>query len=148
MTKDFDELFACLTARSVRALVVGGHAVAFHAKPRFTKDIDVFVDPDSVNIERLLAALDDFGFGGLGLSASDLTPGHIVQLGVPPNRVDLLSSIDGVTFTDAWAGRVDGHFGAQPVSFIGRTDLIRNKRASGRAQDIADLESLEPSRRS
>jgi hypothetical protein len=107
VTKDFEELFACLTARNVKALIVGGYAVAFHAKPRFTKDIDIFVD--------------------IGLSASDFTAGRIVQLGVAPNRVDLLTVIDGVTFDEAWAGRAAGHFGKQPVSYIGRADLIRNK---------------------
>ena len=142
MTKDFEELFACLTARNVKALIVGGYAVAFHAKPRFTKDIDIFVDPRAENVTRLLQALDDFGFGGFGLSASDFTAGRIVQLGVAPNRVDLLTVIDGVTFDEAWAGRVAGHFGKQPVSYIGRADLIRNKQASGRAQDLADIDAL------
>jgi hypothetical protein len=131
-----------LTARNARALVVGGYAVAFHAKPRFTKDIDIFVDPGPENVRRVLQALDDFGFGGLGLSISDFTPGHIVQLGVPPNRVDLLTAIDGVTFDEAWAGRVPGQLGAQPVSYIGRAELIRNKQASARAQDLADVEAL------
>ena len=95
MTKDFEELFACLTARNARALVVGGYAVAFHAKPRFTKDIDIFIDASAENVGRVLQALDDFGFGGLGLSTTDFMPGRIVQLGVPPNRVDLLTAIDG-----------------------------------------------------
>jgi hypothetical protein len=87
VTNDFEELFACLTARNVRALIVGGYAVAFHAKPRFTKDIDIFVDPAADNTARLLQALEDFGFGGLGLSQSDFAEGRIVQLGVQPNRV-------------------------------------------------------------
>ena len=142
MTKDFEELFACLTARRVRALVVGGYAMAFHAKPRFTKDVDVFVDASAENITQLLQALDDFGFGGLGLVPSDFTSGRIVQLGVAPNRVDLLSAIDGVTFDQAWAGRVAGRFGAQDVFYIGRAEMIRNKQAAGRAQDLADVETL------
>jgi hypothetical protein len=143
VSKDFEELFACLTARSARALVVGGYAVAYHAKPHFTKDIDVFVDPSADNVERVLRALADFGFGDLGLTTADFTPGRVVQLGVPPNRVDLLTAIDGVTFDEAWAGRAAGHLGPQPVSYIGRADLIRNKRASGRLQDLADVEALE-----
>ena len=97
MTKDFEELFACLTARNARALVVGGYAVAFHAKPRFTKDIDIFIDASAENVGRVLQALDDFGFGGLG------------------------------------------------VSYIGRAELIRNKQASGRTQDLADVDALGPS---
>ena len=144
MTKDFEELFACLTARNARALVIGGYAVAFHAKPRFTKDIDIFVDPDADNIRRVLQALEDFGFLGVGLSAADFTPGRIVQLGVPPNRVDLLTAIDGVSFEEAWAGRAPGHLGSQAVSYIGRAELIRNKQTSGRAQDLADVEALGP----
>jgi hypothetical protein len=144
VSKDFAEPFACLTARNARALVVGGYAVAYHAKPRFTKDIDIFVDSTTDNVERVLQALADFGFGDLGLTAADLTPGRIVQLGMPPNRVDLLTAIDGVTFEEAWAGRASGHLGAQPVFYIGRAELIRNKRASGRLQDLADVDALEP----
>jgi hypothetical protein len=144
VSKDFEELFACLTARNARALVVGGYAVAYHAKPRFTKDIDIFVDPSTDNVERVLQALTDFGFGDLGVVAADFTPGRVVQLGVPPNRADLLTAIDGVSFEEAWAGRAAGHLGPQPVFYIGREDLIRNKRASGRPQDLADVDALEP----
>ena len=144
MTKDFEELFACLTARNARALVVGGYAVAFHAKPRFTKDIDIFIDVSAENVGRVLQALDDFGFGGLGLSTTDFMPGRIVQLGVPPNRVDLLTAIDGVTFDEAWGGRVGGRLGSQAVYYIGRAELIRNKQATGRAQDLADVDALGP----
>jgi len=141
MTKDFEELFACLRHRNVR--VVGGYAVAFHGQPRFTKDIDVFVDPTPENADRLLAALTDFGFGGLGLTTSDFaSPGKIVQLGVAPNRVDLLTTIDGVTFDEAWRGRVSGRYGKEVVDYIGRAELVRNKRASGRPQDLLDIEGL------
>lgn len=143
-TKDSEELFVCLNARDVRAVIVGGYALAFHAKPRFTKDIDLFVDPASANVRQLLLALSDFGFGDVGLTESDFSkPGAIVQLGVAPNRVDLVTAIDGVTFEEAWRGRVSGTYGRQPVFYLGRAELIRNKRASGRAQDLADLESLE-----
>jgi hypothetical protein len=143
MTKDFEELFACLRHRNVRAVVVGGYAVAFHGQPRFTKDIGVFVEPTPDNAERLLAALTDVGFGGLGLTASDFaSPGKIVQLGVAPNRVDLLTMIDGVTFDEAWRGRVSGRYGREAVDYIGRAELLRNKRASGRPQDLLDIEAL------
>jgi hypothetical protein len=144
VTKDFAELFACLNARGVKALVVGGYAFAFHAKPRFTKDIDIFVEPTEANAASLLQALDDFGFGGLGLTTADFTTaGTVIQLGVPPNRVDLVTAIDGVTFEEAWAGRVPGTYGDAAVAYLGRAELIRNKRASGRTQDLADLEALE-----
>ncbi len=143
VTKDFEELFACLNARNADALIVGGYAVAFHAKPRFTKDIDLFVNPTPDNAERLLLALKDFGFGDIDLAIEDFTtPGRVVQLGVAPNRVDLMTAIDGVTFAEAWAGRISGRFGQVPVFYLGKPELIRNKRASGRAQDLADLESL------
>ena len=143
VTKDFEELFACLNARNVRAVIVGGYAFAFHAKPRFTKDIDIFVDPTPENAERLIRALEDFGFGDVGLTVADFaTPGAIVQLGVPPNRVDLLTAIDGVSFDEAWASRVGGQYGAQPAHYLGIEELRRNKRASGRLQDLADLEEL------
>ena len=144
VTKDFEELFACLNARSVEAVIVGGYAFAFHDKPRHTKDIDVFINPTPENAERLLGALENFGFGGLDLTIEDFSrPGQIVQLGVAPNRVALLTTIDGVTFPEAWNGRVEGRYGQTPVCYLGRAELIRNKRASGRLQDLADLEILE-----
>jgi hypothetical protein len=143
ITKDFEELFACLRRRSVRALVVGGYAVAFHGRPRYTKDIDVFIESSPENAERLLAALDEFGFAGLGLTVADFTaPGKIVQLGVAPNRIDLLTAIDGVSFEEAWSTRVPGHYGSEAVDYIGLSELIRNKQASGRPQDLLDVDSL------
>ncbi|MGB6001660.1 MAG: hypothetical protein WBI00_14360 [Thermoanaerobaculia bacterium] len=123
---------------------MSGHALAFHAKPRFTKDIDILVEPSADNAKRLMQALDDFGFGDVGLTEGDFSaPGAIVQLGVAPNRIDLITAIDGVTFDEAWQGRVRGRFGSQEVFYLGKTELIRNKQASGRKQDLADLEWLE-----
>lgn len=136
-TKDFEELFACLNARRVKAIIVGGHAVAFHAKPRFTKDVDLLVEPSRENAERLVRALEDFGFTGLGLSADDFTaPGKVVQLGVAPNRVDLVTSIDAVGFEEAWNGRATGRFGEQSVSYLGKAELIK-KRSSSRTRGRA-----------
>ena len=133
-----------MNARSVRAIIVGGHALAFHAKPRFTKDIDIFVEPTPANAQRLIEALDDFGFGDAGLVEGDFsTPGVVVQLGVAPNRIDLVTAIDGVSFAEAWQGRAMGRFGSQDVFYLGKAELIRNKRAAGRKQDLADLEWLE-----
>jgi hypothetical protein len=143
-SKDFADLLACCNARGVEYLVVGGHAFAFHAKPRFTKDLDLLVRDSPENARRILSALDDFGFGGVGLVEEDfLGPEQIIQLGVAPNRVDLITSIDGVSFDDAWQGRAAGRYGAQPVFYLGLRELIRNKQAAGRAQDLADLEWLE-----
>lgn len=144
VSKDFEELFACLNARGVRAVIVGAYAVAFHAKPRFTKDIDILVEPSIENADRLLAALADFGFGSLGLTASDFaTAGRIVQLGYPPSRVDLITAIDGVDFATAWRGRVEGRYGSAAVFYLGKDQLIRNKSAAGRPQDLVDLATLE-----
>jgi hypothetical protein len=141
---DFEELLACLNAKSVRAVVVGGHALAFHGRPRFTKDLDVFVEPSRANAERLMEALDALGFGSVGLTPDDFChPGRIVQLGVAPNRIDLLTAIDGVTFDEAWAGRATGLFGAEPVAYLGRAEFLRNKRAAGRPQDLADIDAIE-----
>lgn len=143
-SRDFEDLLGYFNARGVDYLVVGAHAFAFHAKPRFTKDLDLLVRITPGNAERILAALDDFGFGGVGLEEDDfLGSEQIIQLGVAPNRVDLITSIDGVSFEEAWEGRVAGRYGEQPVFYLGLRELIRNKQASGRAQDLADLEWLE-----
>jgi hypothetical protein len=141
--KDFEDLFACLMRHGVKALVVGAHAVAFHAKPRYTKDVDVLVEPAPENAERLVAALEEFGFGGIGLTPHDFTrEGRIVQLGFPPSRIDLITSISGVTFAEAWAGRVAGTYGSAEVMYIGKADLIRAKKAAGRPQDLVDVATL------
>jgi hypothetical protein len=141
--RDHIDFIAALSRHGVRALLVGAHALAFHAKPRYTKDLDILVEGTPDNATRIVAALDDFGFGGIGITANDLAePGRIVQLGFPPNRIDLMTRIDGISFAEAWAGRVEGMFGGQPVFFIGKEDLIRNKAASARPQDLADLDLL------
>lgn len=143
VSKDFEELLACFNAQNVKALVVGAYAVAFHAKPRFTKDFDLFVEPSRENAAKVLAALADFGFGTVGLVADDFaSPGRIVQLGFPPNRIDLMTSIDGVDFDSAWRGRAAGRYGSTEVFYLGKSDLIRNKAAAGRPQDQLDLAAL------
>jgi hypothetical protein len=140
---DFKELLELFNKHKVEYLIVGGYALAFHGAPRFTRDIDLFVRPTSDNAVRILTALDEFGFGSLDLSQDDLTtPGRIVQLGVAPLRVDIVTSITGVPWDKAEAGKVSGLFGDTPVSFIGRDDFIANKRATGRAKDAADVEAL------
>jgi len=143
VSKDFEELFASFNARNVKVLIVGGYAVAFHAKPRFTKDIDLWVEPTPENAERLLAALSDFGFGSLPLTVEDFTqPGRIVQLGHPPSRVDLMTSVQGLNFEEAWGERVEGRYGAERVFYLGRSHLMRNKELVARPQDQVDLECL------
>ncbi|HVE69835.1 MAG TPA: nucleotidyltransferase [Thermoanaerobaculia bacterium] len=147
-TKDFKELLAALLRRDVRFVVVGAHALAFHAKPRYTKDLDVFVEPSRTNAAKVVEALEEFGFTGIGIGPADFeTPGRIVQLGVPPNRIDLMTRIDGVSFEEAWASRVEGGYGGIRVPYIGYDDLVRNKSAARRPQDLADLEILKLAKR-
>jgi hypothetical protein len=123
---------------------VGAVALARHGFPRFTGDLDVLIRNTPDNAIRLESALAAFGFGGLGLKAADFVNSYqVIQLGTAPNRIDLLTSITGVSFDDAWQGRLQGDLGGVPVAFIGRRELIQNKRSTGRAQDRADLELLE-----
>ena len=144
LNPDFSAFIALLNANGVRYLVVGGYAVAFHGHPRYTKDLDVWIEPSLENAERAVRALEQFGFGGAGLKAADLlVPDQIFQLGLPPGRIDLLSNPSGVTFEECFAARVQAEIGGVSVNFIGLEHLKRNKRASGRHQDLADLEHLE-----
>jgi hypothetical protein len=140
---DFRELLALFNAHTVEYLIVGGYALALHGAPRFTGDLDLLVRPDSGNARRIVAALEEFGFGSAGLTVEDFTrPDQVVQLGVPPVRIDLITSLTGVSWEEAMAGRVKGSYGEIPVYYIGRKQLIANKRATGRTQDLADLEAL------
>ncbi|MFH1719025.1 MAG: nucleotidyl transferase AbiEii/AbiGii toxin family protein [Planctomycetota bacterium] len=140
---DFKELLELFNKNKVEYLIIGGYALAFHGAPRFTGDIDLFIRPVRENAERILAALNEFGFGSLDLSEDDFTmPGKVVQLGVPPIRIDIVTSISGVSWEKADAGKVPGEYGQIPVCFIGRKDFIANKRATGRRKDAADIEAL------
>ncbi|MBI5790237.1 MAG: nucleotidyltransferase [Rhodocyclales bacterium] len=143
LSRDFKEFVASLNANGVDYLVVGGYAMAMHGRPRHTGDLDVWIEPGSANASRLMRALDDFGFGGLGLAVDDFTtPDRVVQLGYPPFRIDLLTSIDGVDFAAAWARREQVEHDGLRINFIGLEDLKANKRASGRPRDIDDLDNL------
>jgi hypothetical protein len=143
LSKDLREFVALLNSTRVNYLLVGGHAVAFHGYPRFTGDIDFFVEVSEENAARLERVLQDFGFGDIGVSRQDfLQRGTVVQLGRPPHRIDLLTSIDGVRFDEAWTNRVPAELDGLPVNVLGKMDLMRNKQASGRAQDLADVERL------
>jgi len=140
---DFKELLELFNKHEVEYLIVGGYALAFHGAPRVTGDIDLFVRPTSENAERIIAALDDFGFGSLTLSRKDFaTPGMVVQLGVPPVRIDIITGVSGVSWEKAYSCKVTGRYDDTPVFFIGRGDFITNKRATGRAKDAADIEAL------
>jgi len=127
---------------------VGGHAVAGHGEPRLTEDLDVFVDPTLANAKRLRAALSDFGFGVVAPLATELArPNRIFMLGRKPWRIDILTGIDGVTFREAWATRVEATFVAAPLFVIGRDALVKNKRAAGRPKDLLDVAILDPRQR-
>ncbi|HPO16781.1 MAG TPA: nucleotidyltransferase [Candidatus Hydrogenedentes bacterium] len=140
---DFEELFRLLEEYRVEYMIVGGYAVAFHGYPRFTKDIDIFFNSTPENITRLRAVLIAFGFNQEELpDAVFSTEGNIVTFGVPPSRVDLLNTIDGIRFVEAKANTVRGVYGKVKVTFIGREDLLRNKFATQRAQDKVDAEEL------
>jgi hypothetical protein len=143
LNRDFNEFIACFTARDVRFLIVGGYAVAAHGHPRYTKDLDVWVRVDPGNAQRIIDALDDFGFGGLGLTVDDfLADEVVVQLGREPQRIDLLTFVSGVEFDEAYASRVLVTIGDVEVPVIGRAELHRNKLATGRLRDLADIEDL------
>jgi hypothetical protein len=149
---DFRDLFAALNDAGAEYLLVGGYALAVHAAPRFTKDLDVWVKPTPENASRVLSALRAFGAPVGELSEADLaTAGIVFQMGLPPNRIDVLTSIDGVGFAEAWSSRLMTEYGGQPLPVIGRAHLAANKRASGRPQDLVDAATLEraesPSRR-
>jgi hypothetical protein len=140
---DYKELLALFNVHDVRYIIVGAYALAFHGAPRYTGDLDLLVRPDEENGRCILSALEAFGFGSLGLSVEDFSvPGRVVQLGVPPVRVDIITSITGVPWDEVEADRVQGTFGTIPVSYIGKASFIRNKRALGRNKDLADADAL------
>ena len=148
LEKDFAEFVRLLNKHKVKYLIVGAYAVSFHARPRYTSDIDFLVEPVRENIQRLLRVLKDFGFGGIGLKEEDfLDPDIVVQLGYEPVRIDILSSLDGVDFSKAFRSKLSGRFGRQRAWFIPLDDLIRNKRVVKRKQDEADVALLEKFRK-
>ena len=141
--QDFRDLLELFNLNKVEYIIVGGYALAFHGAPRYTGDIDIYVKPDAGNAKQIMTALDKFGFGSVGLSAADFEkPGQIIQLGVPPVRVDIVTSIGGVTWDEAFAGRDAGSYGDIKVSYISRDHFIENKRSIGRKKDLADIEAL------
>ena len=141
--KDYEEFLGLLNKHDVRYCIIGAFALAFHARPRFTKDLDILVEATTDNVKRLLVALGEFGFGSLNLSVEDfITKGNIIQLGYEPVRIDIITSIKGLEFADIWESRIQGSYGKQTVNFIDRQNLIRSKKLSNRAQDKADLELL------
>ncbi|MBU0487507.1 MAG: nucleotidyltransferase [Bacteroidetes bacterium] len=144
INKDFREFIECLNKHDAKYLIVGGYAVAFHGHPRYTKDLDVWIWAEADNSKRIIAALHDFGFGSLNLTEKDFQqPEMVVQLGNPPVRIDILTSVSGVAFPECFQSRVTVEIDGLQVNFIDLPSLRTNKKASGRHQDLADLENLK-----
>jgi hypothetical protein len=140
---DYKELLALFNAHDVNYIIVGAYALAFHGAPRYTGDLDILVRPDRENGSRLIRALEGFGFGSLGLTVDDFAvPDRVVQLGVPPVRVDIITSITDVSWEEASESCVFGYFGNVSVRYLGKKAFIRNKMALGRKKDLADAEAL------
>lgn len=141
---DFKEFLQLLNAHQVKYLLVGGYALAIHGYPRNTGDMDIWYQRDPDNINRLLYVLRDFGFTSTGLTTKDLSePEIVIQLGYPPVRIDLMNSISGVSFDEAFERRISVQAGDIEISCISLNDLKQNKKAAGRFSDLSDLEQLE-----
>ena len=144
LPRDWSDFFRLFNSNGVRYLVVGAHALAANGRPRATADLDIFVEPTAKNARAVAAALAAFGFRALAAEEAQFaTPDRMATLGQPPLRIDVMTSITGVTFAEAWRTRKPGKMGAHRVAFLGRDALIRNKRASGRPKDLLDVALLE-----
>ena len=142
--KDYEAFLELLNRHDVKYCIIGSYALAFYARPRYTKDMDILIETSPENARKIMDALNDFGFGSLDLSATDfMQEGVIIQLGYEPVRIDILTSIKGLDFQLIWRHRVAGPYGDQTVNYIDRDNLIRSKKLSNRLQDQADLEVLE-----
>jgi hypothetical protein len=143
LAPDFNEFCGLLNARRVEFVIVGAHALAFHGAPRYTGDLDILFRPTEANAERLLLAITDFGFPTTSLSpAQIIKPGKIIEMGVPPVQIHVMSQVDGVSWDEVWEGRQMAEFGGHSVAYIGREAFLRNKLAAGRPKDLADIEAL------
>ncbi len=146
MSSDYREFLRLLSCHKVKYVVVGAHAVAAHSRPRATGDLDVLIDISKENAGKIVTVLKEFGFGALDLKVDDFcTPGLVIQLGYEPNRIDILTSITGVDWEEIWKNKTSGIFGSSliPVYFIGKKQLIKNKIATGRDQDLIDVKRLK-----
>jgi len=147
LSNDLRAFIHLLNTKSVKYVIVGAWALAFHGRPRYTGDIDFFVARDPDNADRLMEVIEDFGFGQTGIERDDfLHIDHVIQLGREPNRIDILTGISGVTFDEAWQSREQGNISAVAVFVISRDLLIKNKRAANRDKDQGDVKLLEKTR--
>lgn len=143
MHQDFLDLLRAFIDRSVRFMVVGAYALGVHGRPRATGDLDVWVDPTPDNAESIIRALEQFGAPIGQITAADFSrPGIVFQMGLPPLRIDVLTELSGLTFSEAWSSRTQAPFGPLTVDVIGREAFVKNKRATGRARDLGDIEAL------
>jgi len=143
LEKDFKEFIESLNKNSVRYLIVGSFALSYYSEPRYTKDIDILVDSTASNADRLMTAIREFGFSDIELCNRDfLEPDQVIQLGIAPLRIDLLTSLKGIPFADGWDRRTTGQYGDIPAFYISKQDLIDHKKLVGRKQDLADIEKL------
>jgi hypothetical protein len=143
LNKDFREFIELLNSNKVKYLVLGGYAIAFHGHPRYTKDLDIWLELSEENARNVIKVLEEFGFADLDISKEDfLHKGMVVQLGYPPNRIDLINSPDGVNFAECYKTKIEVKLDSLIVPIIDLENLKKNKKASGRLQDLADLEKL------
>jgi predicted nucleotidyltransferase len=144
LAQDFEDFIKLLNKHQVDYMIVGGYALAFHGKPRHTGDLDIWINISEENAERLILAIKEFGLASLGLTKSDfLQEGYVTQIGYPPLRIDILNTIDGVKFEDAYQNKLIVDVDGIQVKYIGLKDFIENKTASGRSQDITDLREIK-----
>ncbi len=142
--KDYKEFLELLNRHNVKYCIIGSYALAFHARPRYTKDLDIFIEPKTENAGKVISVLREFGFQNLDITEEDLVEkDRIIQLGYEPIRIDILSSLSGCSFKEVWENKAVGKYGEIDVHFIGKKELIKNKKATGRKQDIADIELLK-----
>ena len=143
-SQDFREFLELLIKNKAEYLIVGGYAVGIHGHPRYTGDLDIWLNATTLNAEQILRSVNQFGFSSFKLTQEDFTkPGNVIQLGYPPLRIDLLTEIDGVTFEECFRNRKEVIIDDLTVNFIGYKDLLKNKKESGRPRDIDDIDHLK-----
>ena len=143
LAKDFEDFIKLLNKHQVEYMIVGGYALAFHGKPRYTGDIDIWIGISNTNATKLLRVISDFGLASLGLEKEDfLKEGYITQIGRPPLRIDIMNSIDGVTFNEAFVRKEVVEIDGIKMLYIGLSDFIKNKQASGRKKDLSDISEI------
>ena len=144
LSRDFKEFVELLIKNKAEYLIVGGYAVAIHGYPRYTGDLDIWLNPTPENAKSIVKTVNEFGFSSFDLTESDFTkPGNVIQLGYPPLRIDLLTELDGVSFNECFINRKEVEMENLIVNFIGYEDLLKNKRESGRLRDMDDIENLQ-----